>query len=169
MHVLLQNLLALSRVGNRIMHCTQVALDACADRVLEALATSIQATGATITRDALPTVWGDGTMLTQLYQHLLNNALKFCSARRPLIHLSVDLQAGQSVLGVKDNGIGIQPEYHEQIFAPFRRLHGHGEHAGAGIGLTICRKTVERHGGRIWVESGAGQGAHFKFTLGDPP
>jgi signal transduction histidine kinase len=69
---------------------------------------------------------------------------------------------------VKDNGIGIKPEYHEQIFAPFRRLHSHNEFEGAGIGLTICRKTVERHGGRIWVESEAGQGAHFKFTLGDP-
>ncbi|HEY7496527.1 MAG TPA: ATP-binding protein [Candidatus Tectomicrobia bacterium] len=169
MHVLLQNLLALSRVGNRMMHCTSVALDACADRALEALATPIRATGASITRDVLPTVWGDSTMLTQVYQHLLNNALKFRSARRPLIHLSVEPQTGQSILGVQDNGIGIKPEYHEQIFAPFRRLHGHSECAGAGLGLTICRKTVERHGGRIWVESDAGQGAHFKFTLGEPP
>jgi signal transduction histidine kinase len=169
MHVLLQNLLALSRTGNRMMRCAQVALDACADRALETLGTPIHATGATITRDVLPTVWGDSTMLTQLYQHLLNNALKFRSAHRPLIHLSVEPQAGQNVLGVKDNGIGINPAYHEQIFAPFKRLHDHSEFEGAGIGLTICRKTVERHGGNIWVESDAGQGAHFKFTLGDPP
>jgi signal transduction histidine kinase len=169
MHVLLQNLLALSRVGNRVMHCAPVALDVCANRALEALTTPVHATGATITRDALPTVWGDSTMLTQLYQQLLNNALKFRSAHRPLIHLSVASQTGQSILGVQDNGIGIKPEYHEQIFAPFRRLHGYSEFEGAGIGLTICRKTVERHGGRIWVESDAGHGAHFKFILGEPP
>jgi light-regulated signal transduction histidine kinase (bacteriophytochrome) len=151
------------------MRREQVALDACANRALEALTTRIQATGATISRDALPTVWGDGAMLTQLYQHLLGNALKFHSTHRPLISLTVELQEGQTVLGVKDNGIGIKTEYHEQIFAPFKRLHGRGEYEGTGIGLAICRKTVERHQGRIWVESDAGQGAHFKFTLEDCP
>lgn len=169
MHMLVQNLLELSRTGNAVMRREQVALDTCANRAVEALTTRIQATGATVSRDALPTVWGDGALLTQLYQHLLGNALKFRSTHRPLIALTVELQEGQTVLGVKDNGIGIQPEYHEQIFAPFKRLHGRGEYEGTGIGLAICRKTVERHQGRIWVESDAGQGAHFKFTLEDHP
>jgi signal transduction histidine kinase len=165
MQMLIHNLLDLSRAGNTAMHRDQVPLDACVNCALKALEAHIRATQAVIVRDVLPTVWGDHAMLTQLYQNLLSNALKFYDEPPPMIRLTVEQQGEQVVFGVQDNGIGIKPEYHQQIFAPFKRLHGHGEYEGAGIGLAICHKTVERHEGRIWVESDAGRGAHFKFTL----
>ena len=107
---------------------------------------------------------GDSLLLTQLYQNLLSNAMKFVDGKVPDIRLTAERDGAVWVLGVKDNGIGIQAEYAEQIFAPFRRLHGMTEYEGTGIGLALCRKTVERHGGKIWVESDPGQGSHFKFT-----
>lgn len=167
MQLLIQNLLDLSRVGNAIMHCSQVALDVCVDHALKALAAQFKTTEMSIKRDPLPTVQGDQTMLTQLYQNLLSNALKFRGPDQLVIHLTAEDQGNRLILGVQDNGIGIKPEYHEQIFAPFKRLHGHHAYEGTGIGLAICHKTVERHGGRIWVESDAGQGAHFRFTLAE--
>jgi signal transduction histidine kinase len=165
LHLLMQNLLEFSRLCSVTMHYESVTLNACIDQALTALANEPHSAVASITRDPLLTVWGDRVMLTQLYQHLLNNALKFCRAQPPVIHCTAALQDGQIIFGVKDNGIGIAPEYHDQIFTPFKRLHGRGEYAGAGIGLAICRKIVGRHGGRLWVESVPGQGAHFKFTL----
>jgi signal transduction histidine kinase len=169
LQTLIRHLLELSRISNTAMHCEQVPLETCASRALQNLATRTAATGATVMRDALPTVWGDRAMLIQLYQHLLSNALKFCDKGRPLIHLTATMQGEHVVLGVKDNGMGIKPAYHEQIFAPFKRLHGRDTYDGTGIGLAICRKTVERHGGCLWVESDLGLGAHFKFTLPEHP
>ena len=125
----------------------------------------VRETGAEVTRHALPQVWGDSTMLTQLYQNLIGNALKFCGDQRPIIQLTFEEKNGDQILGVKDNGIGIEPKYAPQIFQPFLRLHGRAEYEGSGIGLAICRKIVERHGGRIWVESEPGKGAHFRFTI----
>ena len=165
MQTLIHNLLDLSRAESGVMHCHEVALDACVDRALEMLETGIQAATAMIVREVLPTVQGDDAMLTRLYQNLIDNALKFCNAQHPVIRLTAEQQGEQLVFGVHDNGIGIQPEYHEQIFMPFKRLHGRGDYEGTGIGLAICRKTVERHGGRIWVESELGQGTYLKFTL----
>ena len=166
MEGLIQDLLALSRTGKSAMKRERVSLSACVDRALEALAAHIEETGAEISRDELPDAVGDALMLTQLYQNLIGNALKFSArVRRPMVHLTAEQDDGQWILGVQDNGIGIKPEYAEQIFAPFKRLHGRDEYAGTGIGLAICRKTVERHGGRIWVESEPDRGAHFKFTL----
>jgi light-regulated signal transduction histidine kinase (bacteriophytochrome) len=121
---------------------------------------------ATVVQDALPTVTGDRTLLVQLYQNLIGNALKFHGDSAPELRLTAEETPEGWLLGVADNGIGIKPEYAEQIFAPFKRLHGRSEYEGTGIGLAICRKIVERHGGRIWVTSALGQGAHFKFTLG---
>lgn len=166
MQRLVQDLLALSRTGKTAMTMDRVKLDDAVDRALEALSLRIRDTGATVTRDPLPTVSGDLTLLTQLYQNLIGNALKFTGDKPPEIHLSAERQAdGKWVLGVRDNGIGIKPQYAEQIFQPFRRLHGRGKYEGSGIGLAICRKVVERHQGMIWVESGEGKGAHFKFVL----
>lgn len=165
MQALVQNLVALSRTGNGVMHDQEVALDACVDRAIEALSPMVQTVDATIKRDALPVVRGDDTMLTRLYQNLLSNALKFCGDQPPVIHLTAEQQGEQMVLGVRDNGIGIEREYQKQIFMPFKRLHGRSEYEGTGIGLAICRKAINRHGGRIWVESQPGQGTHFKFTL----
>ena len=108
---------------------------------------------------------GDATLLTQLYQNLLSNALKFARDGKPEVELTVQQTGDVWTLGVRDNGIGLKLEYAEQIFEPFKRLHGLTEYPGTGIGLAICRKSVERHGGRIWVESRPAEGAHFKFTL----
>lgn len=119
-----------------------------------------------ITRDPLPDIWGDSTMVTQLYQNLIGNALKFVADdRRPEVHLTAAELDGRTVFGVRDNGIGIKPEYMDQVFAPFKRLHGRAEYEGTGIGLAICCKTVERHEGRLWAESQPGKGSHFKFTI----
>jgi len=167
MQKLVQDLLALSRSGRVAMKWETVSLNHCVDQATETLAMRIKESQAEITRDDLPQVWGDRTMLTQLYQNLLSNASKFTGANRPLIRLTAERINGQLTLGVKDNGIGIESKYAEQIFAPFKRLHGRAGYEGTGIGLAICAKTVERHGGAIWVESKPGKGAHFKFTIGE--
>ncbi len=169
MQKLVQDLLALSRSGRVAMRREKISLHHCAAQAIEALAMRIKESGAQITRDDLPEVWGDQTMLTQLYQNLLANALKFTGGNRPMIRLTAERIDGQLILGVKDRGIGVEPKYAEQIFAPFKRLHGRAEYEGTGIGLAICAKTIERHGGRIWVESKTGKGAHFKFTIGKIP
>ena len=165
MQALIQDLLALSRTGRMAMQYDWVSLDICVNNALAALAVRLQETAASITRDPLPVVWGDATLLTQLYQNLLDNALKFVAHDHPIIHLTAERHAAQWVFGVQDHGIGLKPEYAEQIFAPFKRLHSRAEYEGTGIGLAICRKAIERHGGQIWVESQPGQGAYFKFTL----
>jgi signal transduction histidine kinase len=165
MQTLIENMLELSQLNTTTMHWERVDLLSALDKALSALSVPIQSTNATITHDPLPTVWGDQALLTRLYQSLLSNALKFCTETSPAIHLTAAVQEQQVVLGIQDNGIGIKPEYHEHIFTPFKRLHGRGEYGGNGIGLAICRKIVERHGGQIWVESDIGEGAYFKFTL----
>ena len=165
LQLLVENLVDLSRVNTVTVHWQQVDLAPLLDSVLQAAQTTITATHARITHDPLPTVWGDADLLRRLYQHLLSNALKFSAGTSPVIHLTATLQGLQVVLGVQDKGIGIPPECHEQIFAPFKRLHSRQEYAGSGMGLAVCHKIVERHGGHIWVESHLSQGAHFKFTL----
>ena len=126
---------------------------------------SVSESGASVHRHPLPTIIGDKMMLTQLYQNLIGNALKFCDRGKPEIHLTAEQLGGAWTLGVKDNGIGLKPEYAERIFQPFQRLHSRSEYTGTGIGLAICKKTVQRHGGEIYVESQPGEGAHFKFSL----
>ena len=166
MQTLVQDLLALSRAGRSEMKMGQVRMDDCVDAALEALTSRIEETGAKITRSPLPTIWGDATMLTQLYQNLIGNALKFTLANaRPKVELNVKTDGAAWVFSVKDDGIGVDPKYAEQIFVPFNRLHGRGEYEGSGIGLSICRKTIERHGGWIWIDSEPGNGATFSFTI----
>ncbi len=165
MQALIRDLLALSRAGRAAQKKEKVSLRECADLALEALAMRVKETGAQIIHDKLPDVWGDSTLLTQLYQNLIGNALKFSGDQRPIIQLTFEERDGSQVFGVKDNGIGVEPKYAREIFKPFRRLHGRAEYEGSGVGLAICRKIVERHGGKIWVESEPGKGAHFRFTL----
>ena len=165
MQTLIKDLLVLSRVGRVAQKREKVSLSECADLALEALAIRVKETGAEVSRDDLPAVWGDSTLITELYQNLIGNALKFSGDRRPIIQLTLEERDGEQIYGVKDNGIGIDPEYAQEIFKPFRRLHGRAEYEGSGIGLAICRKVVERHGGKIWVESEPGKGAHFRFTI----
>jgi light-regulated signal transduction histidine kinase (bacteriophytochrome) len=165
MQQLVQDLLSLSRSGRREMSLDLVPLDNCVDEALEALELRIEETGATLQRDQLPTVRGDAGLLTQLFQNLIGNALKFHGEEPPHVSLSAEQAEAQWLVEVADNGIGLKPEYAQQIFSPFKRLHRRDEYEGTGIGLAICRKIVERHGGKIWVESEPGKGARFRFTL----
>ena len=165
MKSLVQALLELSRVGRSAMKRDALDLDQCIDDALNALELKIKETGAEVTRDEFPTVVGDRTTLTQLYQNLISNSLKFIQNQQPQIHLTATCDRGQWIFGVRDNGIGMKPEYADRIFQPFQRLHNRGEYEGTGIGLSICKKTVQRHAGEIWVETQPGKGAHFRFTL----
>jgi light-regulated signal transduction histidine kinase (bacteriophytochrome) len=166
MQVLVQDLFSLSRAGKQALAPEVISLDRCVDTVLAELATRIEETGAEITREDLPRVHGDPTLVTQVYQNLIGNALKFTrSDAKPVVRLSAKQINGHVVLSVKDNGIGIKPDYLQQIFAPFKRLHGRDEYDGAGIGLAICAKAVQRHDGEIWAESKLGEGSTFSFTL----
>jgi signal transduction histidine kinase len=165
MQRLVQDLLSLSRAGRAALESHQVSLARCAQSAISALSTRIEETHARVTIDELPTLYGDPVMLTQLYQNLIGNALKFVRGREPQIHLSADRDGWFWKLGVHDNGIGIEPRFCEQIFGPFKRLHGRDEYEGTGIGLAICRKAADRHGGRIWVESQIEKGSSFYFTL----
>ena len=166
MKQLIEDLLAYSRVGTKGKELAPVSLEAPLKRALTNLAAAIQESGASVTADALPTVDGDEVQLAQVFQNLMGNALKFrAKERAPHIHVGAVEEAGEWHISVADNGIGIEPQYFERIFMLFQRLHAMGEYPGTGIGLAICKKVAERHGGRIWVTSTPGAGSTFHFTL----
>ncbi len=165
MHTLISDLLALSRVGTRGQKFEAADLNAVLDHAIEGLSASVQETGATITRDPLPTVRVDAGQAALVFQNLIGNALKFRSERRPEIHVGAERQSGQWIISVRDNGIGIEPQYFERIFMIFQRLHTRRKYPGTGIGLAICKKIVQRHGGSIWVESEPGRGSTFYFAI----
>jgi light-regulated signal transduction histidine kinase (bacteriophytochrome) len=127
----------------------------------------IEQSGATVTSDPLPVVPADGAQLTHLFQNLIGNAIKFRAERPPEVHVGAERRDGEWRFAVRDNGIGIDPQYFERIFMIFQRLHTRSKYPGTGIGLAICQRIVERHGGRIWVESEPGRGSTFHFTLPD--
>lgn len=165
---LVQALLELSRTGKSDMKSELVDLKDVVRDACDALSESIREKNAVIRQDDLPTVTGDARLLTQLYQNLIGNALKFVRpGEAPEIRLTAQRNAGKTVLGVRDNGIGIKAQYLDQVFAPFKRLHARDEFAGSGIGLSICRKVIDRHDGKLWIESEYGRGSHFQFLLGD--
>src|SRR5437870_6997573 len=165
MQRLIEDLLAFSRVGTRGVAFAPTEVNAVLDRALANLKLSIDEAGATVTRNGLPTVSADGGQLEHLFLNLVSNALKFRGTVPPEIRLAAERRDRDWLFSVRDNGIGIDPQYFERIFIIFQRLHGKNEYPGTGIGLAICKKIVERHGGRIWVESVSGQGATFFFTL----
>lgn len=167
MQRLVDDLLALSRASRSPKEREQLALDQCVDAALEALQVRIEERGAVVERDVLPEVWGDRTILTQLYQNLISNAVKFNDQKPPRIHITAIKKVDRWIFGVADNGIGINPEYASQVFRPFQRLHSSHEYEGSGIGLAICQKAVERHGGEIWIEPSPLGGSHFRFFLGE--
>lgn len=167
MQTLVRDVLHLSRAGNSEMRREPVALSKCVDDAVAAIAAAIEESGAEIGRDPLPTVIGDPVLLTQVFQNLLSNAVKFVApGRKPVMHVTASGNGDGWVFGVRDNGIGIPAEHQQEVFAPFRRLHGRMEYPGTGIGLAICRRAVERHEGTIWVESVPGGGTHIRFTIG---
>jgi light-regulated signal transduction histidine kinase (bacteriophytochrome) len=164
MQALLQDLLKYSRVGAgelalRAIDCEQVLADALAN-----LAALREESGAIVTHGPLPCVLGDHVRLTQLFQNLVANAIKFRAAESPVVSVTAEVTDEGWQLSVRDNGIGIQPVHADRVFEAFQRLHSR-EYTGTGIGLAICKKIVERHGGRIWVESELGEGSNFCFTL----
>jgi PAS domain S-box-containing protein len=165
MKQLIEDLLAYSRVGTRGREFRDTDVNVALKKALANLRGAIDARGAEITIAPLPTLVGDETQLTQLFQNLIGNGLKFKAEGTPEVNVSVKEEGHSWHFTVADNGIGIEPQYFERIFLMFQRLHGKGEYPGTGIGLTICKKIVDRHGGRIWVESEPGQGCTFHITL----
>ncbi len=165
MQELIEDLLAYSRVGTEWREFQPLDTDALVDEVLTGLYATIQAEKAVITKDELPIVWGDRTQVAQVFQNLLSNAIKFHNAGPPVVHVSSERDGDRWVFSVRDEGIGFDPEFSEHIFTVFQRLHPPEEYPGTGIGLAICRKIVDRHGGRIWAESEPGKGSVFRFTL----
>jgi len=165
MQTLINDLLTYSRVGTRGKPLTPIDCTAVLERVLMNLEVAIDESGAVVTHDPLPTVMADGSQLAQVFQNLIGNAIKYKGDEPPRIHIAVEQRGGEWVFSVADNGIGISPEFFERIFVIFQRLHGRDEYSGTGIGLAVCKKIVERHGGRMWVESEPGKGATFYFTI----
>jgi signal transduction histidine kinase len=167
MQALINDLLAYSRVGRGAADMVPTDLEAVLARARRRLESAIAENDAEVTSDRLPSVRADAAQIEQLFQNLLANALKFRRPERPRVHVSADRLDGEWRVAVRDNGIGIAPEFGERIFQLFQRLHGREEYEGTGIGLAVARKIVERHGGEIWVESAPGEGATFYFTLPD--
>ena len=165
MNTLIHDLLAYAQVANYPVDAMgPVPLDAVLDWAIENLKGGIQETNTRITRDPLPVVSGDFVRLAQVLQNLVANSIKFHSDEPPSIHVSAQRRENEWIISLQDNGIGIEPQFHERIFGVFRRLHG-SEYPGSGIGLSIAKKIVEYHGGRIWLQSKLGAGATFFFTL----
>ena len=171
MQVLINDLLAFSRVGRIREDLVEVRLDDALDLALKALGTAIDESGAQVTRPAaLPVVRGELSLLALVFQNLVGNAIKFRREdEAPRVHVDVTRDGDRYELCVRDEGIGIDPSYAERIFVIFQRLHPKEEYAGTGIGLAMCRKVVEYHGGRIWLDTSAGKGTTFRFTLPVPP
>jgi PAS domain S-box-containing protein len=166
MQRLIQDLLAYSRVGSKGMNLLNVSSEDALQQTLVNLRGAIEESGALVTHDPLPVVLADEMQLILLFQNLVANAIKYQKPGVPLVHISAARSGGKKWLfAVRDNGLGIDPQYFERIFGLFQRLHKREEFAGTGIGLAICKKIVERHGGRIFVESQPGQGSTFRFSL----
>jgi PAS domain S-box-containing protein len=161
---LIKDLLKYSLLGVQEMRSAPVNFEELWNRAMMDLKVSIEKSGAVLTHDPLPTIMGDATQLGQVVQNLLANAIKFTDAV-PQIHVWAERKGQEWVFGVRDNGIGIEPQYTARIFEVFQRLHSRNEYPGTGIGLAICKKVVEAHGGRMWIESEYGKGSTFYFTL----
>jgi light-regulated signal transduction histidine kinase (bacteriophytochrome) len=166
MQALIRDLLAYAQSGSQTPVLTQTRLHDVVSQARYSLLESIRETGAEITMGALPDVELDPLKMSLVFQNLLSNAIKFRQpAQKPQVHIDVRREAGEWHVSVRDNGIGFDAKYAERIFGAFQRLHGKSEYPGTGIGLAICQRIIEGHGGRIWAEAHPGAGATFHFTL----
>jgi signal transduction histidine kinase len=165
MQGLINDLLIYSRAGRGDRPLEELDSGQALGRALDNLQTAIADKQALVSQGTMPRVMANTVQLTQLFQNLIANALKFCKDRRPEIRIAAERAGPEWVFSVHDNGIGIDPQYGDRIFLIFQRLHKREEYPGTGIGLAICKKIVEQQGGRIWVESEPGKGSTFKFTL----
>jgi PAS domain S-box-containing protein len=168
MHGLIDDLLSYARVTAQHEPPVLISLDHDIESALSQLEQSIKDAGAVVTHDPLPTVLTERSQMTRLFQNLIGNSIKYRSVDRPArIHVSSRPEGSHWLISIHDNGIGFSPQFAEAIFSPFRRLHGR-EYPGSGVGLSICRRIVERYGGKIWAESAPGEGSTFYFTLPHP-
>lgn len=165
MRQLITDLLAYAKIGRNNLFFTEVSLGKVLQQVLANLDLPIQENRVTITYDPLPTVIAEKTQMLQLFQNLLSNAIKFKSQHKPVIHISVHQDDTHWIIHVKDNGIGIDPKLSEKVFTIFQRLHTRQEYPGTGIGLAICKRIVQNHGGAIWLQSEPDAGSTFSFSL----
>jgi PAS domain S-box-containing protein len=165
MKALIDNLLMYARVGTEKEPAVVMPLDEDVETAITQLAGALEESGAAVTHDPLPQVVASHSQIVRLFQNLISNAIKYrLPDRSPAVHVSARPEGKYWVISITDNGIGFEQHHGESIFAPFKRLHGQ-EYSGSGVGLTICRRIVENHGGRIWAESTVGKGSTFHFTL----
>lgn len=165
MQGLISDLLAYSRVGSAAREFSMTDCCAAMESAMVNLKAAIQESGAEVTRADLPMLLADQSQMVLLFQNLIGNAIKYKGPSPPRVHVGAELKGDVWLFSVRDNGIGIDPRYHERIFVIFQRLHGMHEYSGTGIGLAICKKIVEMHGGTIWLESALGKGSAFYFTI----
>lgn len=165
MQELITDLLAYSRVGTRGKPPAPTDCRVVVDQVVKDLQAAIEDADAVVTRDELPIVHADATQLSHVFQNLIANAIKFRGEDPPRVHVSAELDGNFWRVAIRDNGIGIEPQYADRVFVIFQRLHAHRTYPGTGIGLAICKKIVERHGGQIWFESEPNAGTTFYFTV----
>lgn len=168
MKTMIADLLKYSRAGQGDAFA-MIDSGAALSHALVNLQFAIEESGATVIHSEMPSVRGIQAQIAELFQNLIGNALKFCGAEPPRIHIAAAPVSEGWEFSVADNGIGIAPEYQEKVFEIFRRLHGREQYPGTGIGLTVCRKIVAHHGGQISVQSDQGKGATFRFTLPNAP
>lgn len=165
MQTMINDMLSYSRVGTKGKDFAPTNTQATLDRALQNLQAAIDESGAVVTHGELPAVMADDSQLVQVFQNLIGNAIKFRKGATPHVHVSAEHKPDESIFSVRDDGIGIDPKHRDRLFVMFRRLHSSAEYPGTGIGLAICRKIVERHGGRIWFDSEPGNGSTFHFTI----
>ncbi|MBC7473385.1 MAG: CHASE3 domain-containing protein [Candidatus Sericytochromatia bacterium] len=165
MKALIEDLLYYSRVGKNERKHKNVDLNRVIENTLYNLKLSIDETKAKITYPKLPTIIADETQLVQLFQNIINNSIKYQSDKNPIIEISYEKKDNEHFFSIKDNGIGIEPQYYEKIFVIFQRLHNRSEYSGTGIGLSTCKKIIDQHNGKIWLDSKKDQGTIFYFTI----
>jgi light-regulated signal transduction histidine kinase (bacteriophytochrome) len=165
LQTLIQDLLAYSRLTTHAAPAESVDSEAILEEAIQDLGMTVRESGARITHGPLPTVAADRAQLSQVFRNLLGNSLKFHGEAIPEVHVSALREGIEWKFSIRDNGIGMDAQHSERVFRMFQRLHTREEYPGTGIGLAVCKKVVERHGGRIWVDSEPGAGSRFCFTL----